>query len=181
MIFFKFITGWWPESFFELRKRLYSRWTSFVVPLFKIFSISWSTQTFSWEVIEISGEENFWTGTDRKGIWYPLTMFKIVGLLVGFSQFSKKILETTCLWKLLQLLWRKWTLDCRMFLWVYFWTENFQILFRRLNLVISYLWSLPWKRILALYHLYILLISFLVESLIERAGYLLVSIRHLLF
>ena len=106
-------------------KRLRSCWTTFIVHFFSICSISWSTKTFSWEVIETSEGEDFWTGTDRKGIWYPFTVFKMEGLLVSFSQFSKKY------WK------RSACGNFRM--WVCFWTENLQILLRRLNLLNSYL------------------------------------------
>ena len=63
--------------------------------------------------------------------------------------------------------------------WVYFWTEDFHILLRRLILVSPYLWLLLLlrKRILDLYHLYFLL----VEGLIERAGCSLALKRRLVF
>ena len=65
----------------EQRKRLWSCWTTFITPFLNICSISWSFKAFSWGVIFL---------TDRKVIWYLFSMFKMEGLLVSFSQFSKK-------------------------------------------------------------------------------------------
>ena len=73
------------------------------------------------------------------------------------------IAKDVLLGKLLEFLVRKQTFGCGMHTWVYFWTDNFQILPRKVIWTISYLLLLLLKtRNLALYHLH-----FLVGCLVE--------------
>ena len=84
--------------------------------------------------------KDFWTGTDRKGIWYLFTTFKMEGSLVNFSQFSRKYWRRTAWGNFWNSCGGNKSLiaDCMCD----FWNENFQILLTRLNLVSSYLWPL---------------------------------------
>ena len=103
MRFFKLITGQWPESFLgttniELTKRLLSSSATFIATFFNICSICWSTKTFSWEDHLNKWGRRFLNRNDRKGIWYPFTMFKMEGSLASFSQFSKNYWRRLLCW-----------------------------------------------------------------------------------
>ena len=148
------------------------------LPLTFVLSPGPVIKIFSWGVTEIRGGQDFWIGTDRKGIWYPFAMFKMEGSHVSFSQFSKKYWRQPTCGKFWDFFGGNKPFIARS-VWVYFWTEDFHILLRRLILVSPYLWLLLLlrKRILDLYHLYFLL----VEGLIERAGCSLASKGRLVF